>query len=143
MITVYPVDNQQIWTGEVVEQDERSPLRGYTDSPPELSGSEVAIRLGGKWRVLPHYPVVPTPGAHIPDVVSMRQGRLALLAAGLLDHVETAINSLDEPDKTKARIEWEYAQEMRRDYPWVIQLATAVGITESQIDELFVAAALL
>jgi hypothetical protein len=43
----------------------------------------------------------------------MRQARLALLGAGLLPQVETALNSLDEPYKSAALIEWEYARRLK------------------------------
>jgi len=80
-------------------------------------------------------PVVPT--------VSMRQARLALLAAGLLDDVETAINALAEPARSAARIEWDYATELRRDWPLLITLAAALGLSGAQVDALFAAAAAL
>jgi hypothetical protein len=77
--------------------------------------------------------------AAIPDVVSMRQARLALLAAGLLDSVEAAIAAAPPA----ARIEWEYAADVRRDYGLVLMLAAALGLTEQQLDDLFVTAASL
>lgn len=77
--------------------------------------------------------------AAVPRVVSMRQARLALLAAGLLDDVEAAIASAPRA----ARIEWEYAQEVARDYGLVLQLAPVLGLTDRQLDDLFVAAASL
>lgn len=77
--------------------------------------------------------------ASVPRVVSMRQARLALLAAGLLDDVEAAIAAGPQA----ARIEWEYATEVQRDYGLVLQLAPALGLTDRQLDDLFVAAASL
>ena len=75
----------------------------------------------------------------VPAVVSMRQARLALLAAGLLDDVEAAIAAGPQA----ARIEWEYATEVQRDYGLVLQLAPVLGLTDRQLDDLFVAAARL
>ena len=72
----------------------------------------------------------------IPRVVTMRQARLALLAAGLLDSVSTAIAAAG----TAAQIEWEYAQEVRRDSGLVPAMAGALGLTDAQIDALFMAA---
>lgn len=79
----------------------------------------------------------------VPDVVTMRQARLALLGAGLLPMVETALNSLEEPQRSAALIEWEYAQEVKRDYPWVTQMVAVMGLTDEQVDNLFRAAAVL
>lgn len=67
-------------------------------------------------------------------VVSMRQARLALLSMGLLDDVETAIGLLPEPQKSAAKIEWEYATEVRSDNPTVALLAEAI---ELDLDQLF------
>lgn len=77
----------------------------------------------------------------IPQFVSMRQARLALLGAGKLAAVETAIEGMSEPAKTQARIAWEYSGEVQRQNGLVSQLAPALGLTEAEIDALFVAAA--
>lgn len=75
--------------------------------------------------------------------VSMRQARLALLAAGKLADVDTALNAMPSPQKEAARIEWEYAAEVRRDAPLIAALGGALGLSEDQIDALFAAAAVL
>ena len=77
--------------------------------------------------------------APIPQSVTMRQARLALLAAGLLSTVETAIGGAGPA----AAIEWEYAQEVQRGSGLVPAMATALGLTDAQIDALFVQAATL
>lgn len=80
------------------------------------------------------------PPAPPPSVVSMRQARLALLGAGLLPQVEAAFDQMDEPERSAVIIEWEYATELRRDHPLVASLAAALGLTEQQVDDLFIAA---
>lgn len=82
----------------------------------------------------------PIPPAPIPQVVTMRQARLALLAAGLLDDVETALSSLEGAEGQAARIEWDYSSEVHRNKPFVSMLGVQLGLTEEQIDDLFVAA---
>lgn len=74
-------------------------------------------------------------------IVTRRQALRALHEAGLLDDVESAINGLPEPQKTLARIDWDNATEFRRDFPLLLQLAGALGLTSAQIDSLFAAAA--
>lgn len=92
----------------------------------------------------PSAPDLPTPTvAGIPTRVSMRQARLALLGAGKLADVDAAIDAMPEPQKSAARIEWEYAAEVRRDNAFVAGLAPALGMTDAQVDALFVAAATL
>ena len=75
--------------------------------------------------------------------VSMRQARLALLQAGKLADVTTAINALPSPAKEAAQIEWEYATEVRRDSALMQQLAAAIGLTEADLDALFTQAVTL
>lgn len=78
-----------------------------------------------------------------PAIVTMRQARLALLGSGLLASVEDAINALPEPQKSAARIEWDYSSEVHRNKPFVATLAAALGLTDAQLDGLFIQAAQL
>jgi hypothetical protein len=82
----------------------------------------------------------PEPEA-IPTEVTMRQARLALLAAGKLAGVDAAIASMPEPQKTAASIEWEYSNALQRNNPFVAQLGAALGLDAAGIDALFVEAA--
>lgn len=86
-------------------------------------------------------PDVPTPSVvQVPAAITMRQARLALLGAGLLDDIDAAINALPNPQKEAARIEWEYSAEVQRHNGFVSVLAPMLGLTEAQTDALFVAA---
>lgn len=84
--------------------------------------------------------VAPVLPVYIPQEITMRQARLALLDAGLLANVQTAINSLPEPAKTKAQIEWDYSNALQRDNPFVTTLGTALGLSSDDIDNLFITA---
>jgi len=84
-------------------------------------------------------PVIPEPEISIPNVVSMRQARLALLQAELLTLVQETVAAGDEAGK----ITWEYATEVRRDDPFVVNLTTSLALTEEQLDFLFSLAATL
>jgi len=77
----------------------------------------------------------------VPDAVSQRRARLALLHAGLLEQAQTTIDSLPEPDRTTALIEWECATHISRHNQLVGMLAPALGLDEEDIDNLFRAAA--
>lgn len=81
--------------------------------------------------------------AIVPTAVTMRQARLAMLGAGVLASVDQAIAAIPGAAGDAARIEWEYAQEVRRDSPLVAALAPTLGLTSEQIDALFVAGAAL
>lgn len=79
-------------------------------------------------------------GPAIPQEVTMRQARLALLAIDKLDDVAALIAALPEPQKTAATIEWEYSNSVRRDNAFVQSLGPALGV---DLDGLFVSAAAL
>lgn len=83
------------------------------------------------------------PPEPVPQIVTMRQARLALLGAGLLSQVDAAIDALPEPQKSAARIEWDYSSEVHRSRPFVQQLGHALGLTDEQLDALFTQAATL
>ena len=87
-------------------------------------------------------PEPPQP-APIPNIVTMRQARLALLQSNLLSSVDAAIASLPSPQKEAAQIEWEYSQEVHRDKELVGMLAPALGLTKLQLDDLFTLASTL
>lgn len=88
-------------------------------------------------------PADPPPPVVITSV-TMRQARLALLGAGLLDDVDAAISAITDPTQRKAaQIEWEYAQTVDRDSSFTQQLAAGLGLTSEQLDALFTRAAAL
>lgn len=101
----------------------------------DATGADVGDTWDGSAFVKPAAP------ASIPGEVTMRQARRALLAAGLLDDVETAIDAMSEPNRTAARIDWDYSSSVRRDNATLAALAAALGLTAEQLDALFVAAA--
>lgn len=92
------------------------------------------------------YPVLksaPKAVAQAPAIVTMRQARLALHAGGILQSVEDAVNAMPEPDRTAARIEWDYASRVERSSQFVVMLGAAIGLDDAQMDELFMAASIL
>lgn len=75
--------------------------------------------------------------------VTMRQARLALLAIGKLNDVNSAINAMSEPSRTAAQIEWNFASSVEKSSPLIQSLAPQIGISDAELTELFNAAALL
>jgi hypothetical protein len=103
----------------------------FISSPEEFNQERI-----NDYRLIDGELVIPPP-----QVVSMRQGRLALLSAGLLEGVEAAIAAIEDATQRKAvDIEWEYSQVIDRESPLVSTLAASMGLTEEQMDQLFVAA---
>lgn len=133
-----PVDDDRL------AQDGWLPI--LSEEPTHDSTTHAAIeKPSSEWLIEPSRVVVtwdiePLPPPPVPAVVSMRQARLALLGAGLLSQVGNVIDGLEEPGRSAARIEWEYATELRRGHPLVAALGNALELTEQQVDDLFLAA---
>ncbi|WRH62028.1 MAG: hypothetical protein RSE12_16900 [Fuscovulum sp.] len=93
----------------------------------------------------------PPPPPIIPSSVTPRQARLALAWAAspdpayphMLGMVEALFDGLPEPQKTVAKISWEYSTVIERSNPLIAQLQTLVGLTDEEIDALFIAASKL
>jgi hypothetical protein len=75
--------------------------------------------------------------------LTARQFRLGLLNAGIPPSTVTAtIGGMPAgPDKDKAQIEWEYATTFNRTHPLIATVGAALGLTEQQIDGMWLAAA--
>lgn len=79
----------------------------------------------------------------VPQSLTARQARLALHGIGKLSGVPAAIAALPEPQKTQAEIEWEYATHIERNNQFVAVLASALQLTDEQINQLFIEGAKL
>lgn len=78
---------------------------------------------------------------NVPVEVTMRQAKLALLQYGLLQQINTFIANIPGVQGEAARIEWEYATSVKRNAILVTQIAAAFGLTDEQLDNLFILAA--
>lgn len=106
------------WDSETKSQQERPA------TPEEVAEIEA--------RKLPQ----PTP---VPQTLTIRQAKLILLQTGLLDDVDAAVAQADRA----TQIEWEYATEVHRTWPTLVAMASALGMTDAQLDDLFIAGAAL
>ena len=77
-------------------------------------------------------PINPPPP---PPILHMADFRLALLAAGLLEQVETFMAGPDVSPECK--ILWEYATQVHRDDQYLNQMAGAMGFTDADLDAVF------
>lgn len=86
--------------------------------------------------------VVP-PATPIP-LVTPRQIRQALILSNVsLSTIDTAIDNLEEPQRSLARVEWEYSTSFDRNRYLVSVIAQILGWTEQQLDDLWLLAASL
>ncbi len=113
------------------------------DALPNLIDAEQGGAIGDSWDGATFTkPTPPAPG--VPSSVTRRQAKQALLLAGLLSHVQPALDAI--PDATQrglAQIEWDESLEFDRHRPLLINLATALGLSSAQLDQLFIQAAAL
>lgn len=78
--------------------------------------------------------IAPVP---VPQMVTMKQARLALFQEGYLNQIQPVIDGLSDPIKTEALIQWEYSTTVERDNQFCTLLGTEIGLTDTQIDDLF------
>lgn len=84
-------------------------------------------------------PAAPPVVVTVPSSVTMRQACRALESAGLLDDVEAIVATLPRV----YQIDWERASEVDRTNPLVEMVRQQQGMTDAQIDAIFIAAATL
>lgn len=77
------------------------------------------------------------PAAFIPSVITKAQGKAALIQAGIYNDVLIVIESLQEPNKTFAKIAFNDANNWRRESEWLNHIAGELGISQSDLDSLF------
>lgn len=75
-------------------------------------------------------------------IVTKRQGRQQMILMGILDQVQVAIDSIEDPlQRALVQSFWNDSTQYERNHPQMIQLAQAIGLTDEQLDQAFIAAA--
>ena len=104
--------------------------------PPDPANTDYAAYLA--WLAdgnTPEPAEVPEPA--IPSTVNMYQARIALHQAGLLATVQAGIGQMSQ----EAQIKWEFAPTVRREDALTAAMATALNLSDAQLDGLFTTAA--
>lgn len=107
---------------------EVAPAQSVTD--PDYVAYVEWINAGNVPRTV-NYPM-----PSVPQEVSMRQAQQALLQEGLLDAVEQVVAQADR----SIQIDWYNGQTVRRDWPALNVVQSLLGMTDRQVDELFIIA---
>lgn len=117
--------------GEVYAyESEEDRLEYGTDDLVEMTQEEVDAHLN---------PPIPE---YIPQQVSRAQGKAALIQAGLWGAVESYVNGIgDAVEKALALVALNDTTHWRRDSPFLNKAAKALGLTDEQLDDLFIEAA--
>lgn len=70
--------------------------------------------------------------------ISRRQSKQQLLADGLLDQIQPAIDAIVDPiERGMVQIYWDDADSFERKSPELIAIGEALGLTSDQIDTMF------
>lgn len=107
-------------------------------APPMFDpATQSCLFQGGAWVVADVVPPAPA----VPQAVSRRQAKQALLLAGVLAQVQPAIDAIADPvSRAMVQIEWDDSQVFERNRPALIGLAMALGMSQEQLDQLFITA---
>lgn len=120
-------------TRTVTNAIEREVVKVVPVTEEKVLSSEQAEALAGVRGVL----------QAVPSSVTMKQARKALITAGIsIAKVDAAIAGIvDDQARELARTDWEYSQTVRRESSLVASIGGQLGLTNEQIDGLFIAAA--
>ena len=79
----------------------------------------------------------------VPESITPRQGMLILSRYGLLASVQTMLDGMSGQEGVEARIDFERANEWKRSWPLLNAMATAAGLSQEQVDQMFIEGAKL
>lgn len=129
---------------------ERKDIRRYDERPANIPHKKVewfplSYETGNQFegvegdRYVIRTPDPATLPPTVPDAVSPRQARLALLAIGKLDAANDAVERAGD----FVKVAWEFSNYVRRDDAGVMALGSAIGLDSKALDNLFIEAAKL
>lgn len=129
------LDGENVVTNIVEASPEFAEQQGWIDA--------TGANIGDTWDGQHFIPAPPKPET-VPNTVSMRQARLQLNATPMgtstaYDAVNAAIDQMD----TAAKIDWEYATDVKRDFSLVAQMQALFQWTDAQMDDFFIEASKL
>lgn len=113
------------------------PFTCSADADTDYGRDIFARAVAGEFGAVADYAPIDRPVV-VPFAVSRFQARAALHVAGLLDDVEAAVAAAPDP---LVQIAWADAQSFERSSPTIATLAAAIGLNDTQVDDLFIAAA--
>jgi hypothetical protein len=108
---------------------------------PDLVPAENGL-IGDLWNGAA-FQTPPPPPPKVPEAVTMRQAKIALRRAGKLAIVNAALQAMPGDAGEDARITWEWSTEVQRQNPLILMMKPVIGMTDQEIDQLFISAALL
>lgn len=125
-------------TGEHIKTTNPAPWMGRAGLAAPAYNAQTH---GCFWRDTAWEVVEPVHKVTVPQEVTRFQARAALYNAGLLESVEAYIAQVDTPMLVK--LAWADAQTFSRTSDMIVSVAAGLGLTDAQIDALFIAAAVI
>ena len=126
-------------TGEHIETATPADWMGRTTTPPPAydRATQGAFFRDGAWEVETAQP----PAQPVPQQVTRAQGKVVLIQMGLWPQVVAFVDAIEDPmQKAIAEVAVYETLHWQRNSPFLNQAADALGITQEQMDALFIAA---
>lgn len=79
----------------------------------------------------------------VPASITPRQGMIILARYNLLTSVQTMLDGMSGQEGIEARIDFERANEWKRPWPLLNAMATSAGLSQEQVDQMFIEGATL
>lgn len=141
-ILVYCMDAAGLFTVSREQHDtDPLPVPCTLVAPPP---GEFVQWYDGQWRVLDAAPEAPMPTVtqHVPASVTRAQGKMALIHAQLWPQVSAFVDAIGDPtERALAEVALYDTGTWQRTSPFLNTMADALGLSQAQLDELFIAAA--
>lgn len=102
----------------------------------QCDGAQIPFTIAGNIGEIVDF--TPIEKAEAPSQITPRQCRLQLLSLGLLDEVETMGSANRE-----MQIWFEYSLDFQRNHPMIEAMAVQLGLTQDNIDTMFIEASKL
>lgn len=135
----YPRDIFRVWTDDELNAVEIYRVEPISDIPEGKIAVAWEYEIDGK--VAKATPVLEDIPVYIPQEVTRAQGKGALVLAGLLEGVESFLDSLEGNEKMLALIAFNETNTWQRDSEFLKGASVALGLTEEDLDDLFISAA--
>jgi hypothetical protein len=79
--------------------------------------------------------------SRVPQSITKRQARQELIESGFIGAVEAAIDAIQDPTQKALMLSWwNDSQDYERANPELITMAASIGLTEEQLDAMFLSA---
>lgn len=126
---------------DAVEESGQTVIEISDELADAISAREGNTYLSDSLEILDETPVTIIPPVRVPREVPVWRLRVVAAAAGLTDSILAVIDALPEPNKSVAKEIWNGGNTIQRDSAIAQGIISAINLTESEADDLFVQAA--